>query len=193
GATTGDSGRLVPRLRKVYPRAMRLVDDAARTGEDGGVVSTSLGRSSPRPDDAWQSAQSDASGADADPVEVKRARQSARERGRFTRNFVVQGTAAEWALCWMAGLRSKLVAIAGDAAEPSAIASRSGAAFERVPHLVYYLHDEIIVHTPTEYADAVAAAVVESATAAGRLLFADFPVEFPLDLAIVESYASADA
>src|SRR6478752_125336 len=49
GATTGDSGRLVPRLRKVYPRAMALVDEAARRGEDGGVVSTWLGRSSPRP------------------------------------------------------------------------------------------------------------------------------------------------
>src|SRR3546814_9112581 len=31
GATTGDSGRLVPRLRRAFPRAMRLVDDAART------------------------------------------------------------------------------------------------------------------------------------------------------------------
>ncbi|WP_311417348.1 bifunctional 3'-5' exonuclease/DNA polymerase, partial [Microbacterium sp. ISL-103] len=49
GATTGDSGRLVPRLRKVYPRAMALVDRAARFGEDGGVVSTWPGRSSPRP------------------------------------------------------------------------------------------------------------------------------------------------
>ena len=38
GATTGDSGRLVPRLRRTFPRAMALVDDAARTGENGGVV-----------------------------------------------------------------------------------------------------------------------------------------------------------
>ncbi|HWI30525.1 MAG TPA: bifunctional 3'-5' exonuclease/DNA polymerase, partial [Microbacterium sp.] len=47
GATTGDSGRLVPRLRAVFPRAMELVDEAARTGEEGGIVTTWLGRSSP--------------------------------------------------------------------------------------------------------------------------------------------------
>ncbi len=47
GATTGESGRLVPRLRRAYPRAMALVDDAARVGEEGGVVTTWLGRSSP--------------------------------------------------------------------------------------------------------------------------------------------------
>jgi DNA polymerase-1 len=47
------------------------------------------------------------------------------------------------------------------------------------------------VHAPQETAGAVAAAVEETAAAAGRLLFGDFPVDFPLDLAIVESYASA--
>ena len=62
-----------------------------------------------------------------------------------------------------------------------------------MPHLVYFLHDEIIVHTPREHADTVAAAVHETAHAAGRLLFGDFPVDFPLDLAIVDSYAMADS
>ena len=57
--------------------------------------------------------------------------------------------------------------------------------------LVYFLHDEIIVHAPREVADEVAATVEESARGAGRLLFGDFPVEFPLDLAVVDSYASA--
>ena len=62
-----------------------------------------------------------------------------------------------------------------------------------MPHLVYFLHDEIIVHTPREHADEVATAVRETAHAAGRLLFGDFPVDFPLDLAIVDSYAMADS
>ena len=62
-----------------------------------------------------------------------------------------------------------------------------------MPHLVYFLHDELIVHTPAEHADAVAAAVLDTAKAAGELLFGDFPVDFPLDLAIVDSYAAADA
>src|SRR5690606_36363882 len=40
GSTTGDSGRLVPRLRQGFPAAMRLVDRAAEVGEQGGIVST---------------------------------------------------------------------------------------------------------------------------------------------------------
>ena len=35
--------------------------------------------------------------------------------GRFTRNFVVQGTGAEWALCWLADLRNRLWRLAGRA------------------------------------------------------------------------------
>ncbi|KEP75743.1 3'-5' exonuclease, partial [Microbacterium sp. SUBG005] len=91
GATTGESGRLLPRLRRTFPRAMQLVDDAARTGENGGTVHTWLGRTSPAAGDAWQHLQSLASDAAASGADETRARRSARDRGRFTRNFVVQG------------------------------------------------------------------------------------------------------
>lgn len=182
GATTGDSGRLVPRLRKVYPRAMRLVDDAARKGEDGGVVSTSLGRSSPPPDSAWAAEQSDATGADVDPAAVKRARQRARERGRFTRNFVVQGTAAEWALIWLAEIRHRLRQLPD--AQTDATASGP---FARRAHLAFFLHDEVILHVPEEQADAAASAVREAAAIATRRLFGSFPIDVPLDLQIVQT------
>ena len=108
GATTGSSGRLVPRLRTIFPRAMGLVDEAARTGEEGGIVTTWLGRSSPPPSPGWREAQSRAGDHAASPADERRARQSARDRGRFTRNFIVQGTAAEWSLAWMADLRRRL-------------------------------------------------------------------------------------
>ncbi|RNB50766.1 bifunctional 3'-5' exonuclease/DNA polymerase [Agromyces tardus] len=192
GATTGESGRLVPRLARAYPKAMALVDAAAREGERGRSVTTLLGRSSPRPGPAWHEVQSRASQPDATAADERRARSTARDWGRFTRNFVVQGSAAEWALCWMAALRARLTAI-GDTAPARHAAAASGPAFDRVPHLVYFLHDELIVHTPAEHADAVAAAVLDTAKAAGELLFGDFPVDFPLDLAIVDSYAAADA
>ncbi len=190
GATTGESGRLVPRLARAYPRAMSLVDRAAADGEAGGIVTSLLGRSSPLPSTEWRAVQSRASQPEATAADERRARSVARDWGRFTRNFVVQGSAAEWALCWMAALRSRLAAIgerpAASGVEP---ARASGPVFERAPHLVYFLHDEIIVHTPAVFADEVAAAVEESARGAGRLFFGDFPVEFPLDLAVVESYA----
>lgn len=193
GATTGESGRLVPRLARAFPRAMALVDRAAREGERGGSVTTLLGRSSPLPSVEWRAVQGRASEPDATPTDERRARSTARDWGRFTRNFVVQGSAAEWSLCWMATLRGRLDEIAArvSAATPSAAAS--GPVFGRSPHLVYFLHDEIIVHSPREVADEVAAAVEEAARGAGALLFGEFPVDFPLDLAIVDSYAMADA
>lgn len=190
GATTGDSGRLVPQLGRAYPRAMALVDRAARDGESGRQVTTLLGRSSPLPPPSWHAAQAAASQPDATAIDERRARSSARDWGRFTRNFVVQGTAAEWALCWLAGVRTRLTALSSAAGGPPAVAS--GAVFERAPHLVYFLHDELIVHTPSEMAEAVADAVRESAAEAGRLLFGEAPVEFPLDLTVSESYASAE-
>lgn len=182
GATSGDSGRLVPRLRKVYPRAMARVDEAARTGEDGGVVSTWLGRSSPPPADEWQQLQSRATSADATATDVTIARRRARDWGRFTRNFIVQGTAAEWSLIWLAEIRHRLRAL------PVAhtAASASGP-FARQAHLAFFLHDEVILHVPAEQADAAAAAVRESAAVATRRLFGTFPIDVPLDLRITRT------
>ncbi|RZI93745.1 MAG: bifunctional 3'-5' exonuclease/DNA polymerase, partial [Microbacterium sp.] len=189
GATTGDSGRLVPALRRAYPRAMALVDDAARRGEDGGVVSTWLGRSSPRPSEAWRDIQSQAGAADAVAGADGLARRVSRDRGRFTRNFVVQGTAAEWALAWLADLRARLASL--PAVDQERAAPPSGPVFSRRAHLAFYLHDEIIVHAPAEQADRAAAAVEESARAATRLLFGDFPLDFRLDLRTGEDAAKS--
>ncbi|MCR2800912.1 bifunctional 3'-5' exonuclease/DNA polymerase [Microbacterium sp. zg-Y818] len=185
GATTGDSGRLVPALRRTFPRAMALVDDAARTGEEGGIVATRLGRTSPPPSAVWRAAQGQAGDPEATGVDETRARRWARDRGRFTRNFVVQGTAAEWALAWLADLRGRLAALPAVPAHESA--SRSGPAFERRAHLAFFLHDEVIVHAPAAQADAAAHAVAEAAASAGRLLFGTFPIDFPLDVRIAQS------
>ncbi|MDN3443842.1 bifunctional 3'-5' exonuclease/DNA polymerase [Microbacterium sp. APC 3901] len=182
GATTGDSGRLVPRLRKVYPRAMALVDKAARFGEDGGVVSTWLGRSSPRPSMEWEAMQAAATDSDADPAEVALARRRARDWGRFTRNFVVQGTAAEWSLIWLAEIRHRLHALP----EAELTAPASGI-FGTRAHLAFFLHDEVILHVPREQADAAADAVRDAAVVATRRLFGGFPIDVPLDLRITES------
>jgi len=180
GATTGPSGRLGPRLRSVFPRAMALVDAAAKTGEDGGVVSTLLGRSSPRPDAMWTATQSRASDPDADDSDERLARSRARDRGRFTRNFVVQGTAAEWSLLWLAEIRHRLTALP-DAALP---ASGSGTVFSRRAHLAFFLHDEVIVHAPAEQAEQAASVVRAAAEAATRRLFPGFEIDIPLDLRI---------
>jgi DNA polymerase-1 len=178
GATTGESGRLAPRLRSVFPRAMSAVDAAARTGEEGGVVSTLLGRSSPRPSQAWRSVQSEASGPGAEGADESRARSRARDRGRFTRNFVVQGTAADWALLWLAEIRHRLMGLPA----ASAPAPASGPVFATHAHLAFFLHDEVIVHCPAEQAEEVAAIVRGAAGAATTRLFPAFEIDLPLDL-----------
>ena len=57
--------------------------------------------------------------------------------------------------------------------------------------LVFFQHDEIIVHTPAELAASVAQTVHQSAETARRLLFGDAVVRFPLDVSTVDCYADA--
>lgn len=187
GATTGESGRLLPRLARAYPRALGLTEEAARAGERGDIVTTRLGRSSPRPGESWLAVQAQAYDQAASAIDERRARSQARDWGRFTRNFVVQGSAAEWALCWMAEIRKALRAISDPTAGPDMAAS----VFADTPHLVFFLHDEVVVHTPAGLADRVSDIVTGAAATAGRLLFGEFPVDFPLTVAVVDSYADA--
>ncbi|WP_166968684.1 bifunctional 3'-5' exonuclease/DNA polymerase [Brevibacterium atlanticum] len=190
GSTTGEAGALVPRLRQNFPAAMHLVDTAAEVGRRGGVVSTWLGRTSPAPSEGWQRLQQAANRFDASSADEQRARRAAGDQGRFTRNFVVQGTAAEWALVWLADLRLRLARLptidddGHDGVDRTATAS--GSVFSRRAHLVFFLHDEVIVHAPAEQAEDAAAAIRAAAASAGRLLFGDAPVDFPLDLSIGE-------
>jgi DNA polymerase-1 len=180
GGTRGESGRMMPRLTRRYPRAIGLVEEAARAGERGEVVHTLLGRGSPLPTGAWAERPA-ALGEPPDEGESKEDRDRHRRAwGRFTRNFVVQGTGAEWTLCWLADLRNRLWRLGGTGT------------VEQRPHLVFFLHDEVVVHTPEHLADEVADEVRRAADTAGRLLFGGFPVDFPLDVAVVRSWADAD-
>ena len=128
------------------------MERAARTGEGGGLVRSWLGRTCPP--------------ASLEPMTGEQAR----ARGRFTRNFVIQATAAEWALSLIAGLRARL-------ADPA--------------ELVFFVHDEVVIHTPVELAPQVVEAVRAAGEQAGHLLFGDTPVRFPLDVCVVSCYADA--
>jgi DNA polymerase family A len=173
GATSGESGRMVAGLTRRYPDAFGLVEEAARAGERGQVVRTLLGRGSPALGDAWDRDPDDP------PADFDSQARYRRAYGRFTRNFVVQGTGAEWALCWIADLRNRLWRLGA-----------SGPLVAR-PHLVFFLHDEVVVHTPTVLAEEVVAQATEAAATAAALLFRDLSVDFPLNTAVVRSYADA--
>ncbi len=152
GAGSGSAAQLLGRLRQRFPAAMAYVDDAARAGEEGRLVRSHLGRTCPP----------------ARPGHEQPA--AARARGRFTRNFVVQATAAEWALVVLAELRLALRT------------ARSPA------RLVFFQHDEVLLHVPAEAAEDAAAAVHTAAATAARRLFGTTPVRFPMQVRIVDAY-----
>ncbi|WP_412077575.1 bifunctional 3'-5' exonuclease/DNA polymerase [Streptomyces xanthophaeus] len=175
GQTSGDGLKNLAALRRRFPRAVAYVDEAARAGEEGRLVRTWLGRTCPppvRPGSADEDAGEAGIPQDRDEGWTPSyASTDTRARGRFTRNFVVQGSAADWALLMLAALRQ---ATAGMRAE-----------------LVFFQHDEVIVHCPAEEAEAVAEAIRAAGDRAGRIAFGDTPVRFPFTTAVVECYADA--
>nr|WP_196837107.1 bifunctional 3'-5' exonuclease/DNA polymerase [Zhihengliuella flava] len=175
GQTSGEAGRLMPQLRRTYPDAVGLIDAAARAGEAGRTVATFLGRGSPGPDEAFVAAHRAAGALDAGAAEQQRAEQVARTRGRFTRNFVVQGTAAEWALCWLGQIRLGLR--------------------QRLPDLssriVFFLHDEVMLHVPEQQVSTVVEIVEQAAATATELVFRHDLVETPVSVVVVDSYDQA--
>ena len=171
GATSGESGRLMPQLTRAYPRAIGVVEAAARAGEAGDGVASHLGRGCPPASEEWRARQRTTTAE-----EQRRADGAARARGRFTRNFVVQASAAEWALCWLAEIRRRL-------AGSGIPAPRSRMAF--------FLHDEVVLHVPADRTAEAAAILEDAARAATGLMFGPIPVEFSISTVTVASYADA--
>ncbi|MHA5050343.1 bifunctional 3'-5' exonuclease/DNA polymerase [Streptomyces sp. SD15] len=184
GQTSGDGLKNLAALRRRFPKAVAYVDDAARAGEEGRLVRTWLGRTCPPAAGADDDGASEEAGIPQDePAEAAGAAlgdqgwvpgyasTNSRARGRFARNFVVQGSAADWALLLLAALRRGCADLAAE--------------------LVFFQHDEVIVHCPAEEADAVVAVIREAAELAGRLTFGETPVRFPFTTAVVECYADA--
>jgi DNA polymerase I len=168
GGTAGEAASLLAVLHQRFPAAASYVERAAQAGELGERVRSRLGRTSPAPSEAWRALTG---GAAEDEATEGRARQAARNWGRFTRNFVVQASAADFTAVLLATLRRLLPDRA---------------------HLVFFQHDEVIVHAPDQVAAEVPG-VIESAVAeTAALVFGPAcPVRFPMHTAIVDTYADA--
>nr|WP_312867450.1 bifunctional 3'-5' exonuclease/DNA polymerase [Amycolatopsis pithecellobii] len=164
GGTAGEASSLLALLRRRFPDAVSYVERAAQAGERGERVRSRLGRTSPAPSEAWRTL----TGAAEDDG---RARQAARNWGRFTRNFVVQASAADFTAVLLATLRRRLP---------------EGA------QLVFFQHDEVIVHAPKAVASEVPALIDSAVAETTALLFgASCPVHFPMHTAVVDTYADA--
>lgn len=169
-------------LKRRFPTAFALVEEAARVGETGGVVRSVLGRTCPPPSagDLQWPAEEVAGAADGgrDPAAVAAAR--GRARGRFTRNFVIQASAADWANVLIAVLRGRLATLGGPV---------DGRWHDDRPHLVFFQHDEVLVHSPAEHADAACTAITDAAAEATRLVLGDVGVPVPMEPKVIASYA----
>jgi DNA polymerase-1 len=168
GGTSGSAASLLAVLRKRFPSAIDYVERAAAHGERGLSVRSALGRTSPPPSQAWR----ELTGSTEQATEVA-SRRASREWGRFTRNFVVQASASDWALTMLASLRLSMMRETPDA------------------QLVFFVHDEIVIHCPRESANRCTGLIAAAAVEATSLVFGDTAVRFPLPAGVVDCYADA--
>ena len=174
GATSGESGRMVAGLTRRYPRRLRPRRGGGprRRAGPGGAhaararVADPGRRVGPRPRrPAGRSRQPGPLPARVRPLHPQLRR---------------------------AGHRRRVGAVLDRRpAQPALAPGRRPARSTARPHLVFFLHDEVVVHTPAALADAVAAQATEAAATAAGLLFRDLAIDFPLNISIVRSYADA--
>jgi DNA polymerase I len=126
GQTTGHGAAALRGLDAAYPVAMRYLADAARSAEAGVHLRTRGGRR------VRMSGGGDPSTDERD----QRARAAA--RGRYGRNAMVQGAAAEFFKTWAVIVRARIPTNA---------------------RIVLCLHDELLVHAPSSVAGDVAVIV----------------------------------
>ena len=119
GQRSGAAGRALDGLERAYPVAMRLLDDAYASGAARQPLRTYGGRR----------INLDAMAAGGDDG----------ARGRFARNAIIQGSAAELFKAWAATVRHAVVPLGAQ--------------------IVLCLHDELLVHAPQAPGAEVAAAM----------------------------------
>jgi DNA polymerase-1 len=159
GQTTGHGATALQGLRAAYPVAMAYLDRADRTARAGHDVRTWGGRV------VRMSAAGDAG------LEPAAARARAAARGRYGRNAVVQGSAAELFKLWAVLVRA-----------------RSGDLGARI---VLCLHDELLVHAPATEGPAVAALVADALDEAAHRWAPGAGVRFVADLRVVDRWSEA--
>ena len=165
GQTTGEGARALVGLRRSYPVAMAYLDDADRAAQVGTDLRTYGGR--------LVRMGSAALGEPGEPGTMgeREARSRAAARGRYGRNAMVQGAAAELFKVWAVTVRAR--------------GRDLGAA------VVLCLHDELLVHVPTEHADAAAALVDDALQEAAARWAPDRSVRFLAETSVIRTWAEA--
>ena len=158
GQRSGPAAEALAGLEREYPVAMAHLQRAQDHGRRGEPVRTFGGRLV-RTD--FSSGALDAEARDG----------LAAARGRFARNAVIQGSAAELFKAWAATVRVAVRPLQG--------------------RIVLCLHDELLVHVPQEHAEQAAALVDRALTDAARRWLGGEQVRFVADTSIVRRWSEA--
>jgi DNA polymerase-1 len=140
GQTSGTAGNALRQMQRSYPTALAYLRDAEETGRIGGTLRTYGGRLL-RPAPGW---------------------------GRFARNAVVQGAAAELFKAWAATVRARLP---------------EGA------QIVMCLHDELLVHAPQDHGADVALVLEQALSSTASWWAAGSGVRFVAEVSAGASWA----
>jgi DNA polymerase I len=158
GQTTGFGAQALRRLNAAYPVAMAYLEEADRAGRAGRDLRTYGGR-------LIVLAPTESSGP--------RSASRAAAYGRYARNAMIQGAAAELFKMWAVTVRARCAHL--DA------------------RIVLCLHDELLVHCPREHAETVSRIVEDGLHEAAQRWAPGSGVRFISDTTIVRSWSEAKA
>lgn len=158
GQTSGAAGAALRDMDRAYPVAMAHLRAAEQVGQQGGERRTYGGRLLLL------------RGADQGEAVGEHVVRPA-GWGRFARNAVVQGAAAELFKAWAATVRDGLLELDGE--------------------IVLCLHDELLLHVPTEVGPAAVALLDDALQATAAWWAAGSPVRFVVDVGTGSSWAEA--
>lgn len=160
GQTSGAAGQALKGMESGYPVAMRYLrdaNDAGRAGRDVRTYGGRLVRMGPTPSGLDEEAERSAIAA----------------RGRYARNAVVQGAAAELFKAWAVTVRGR------------------GGPFGA--QVVLCLHDELLVHVPAEHGQAVRQLLETCLQEAARAWAPDDTVRFVAEVSVLQRWSEAKA
>jgi DNA polymerase-1 len=159
GATTGTSAHALHALERAYPTAMGVLERAAAAGRAGEDIFTVGGRRVRM----WVD--------DRIEGDIDRARNVAAGRGRYARNALIQGAAAELFKAWAVTVRARTAGLGAQ--------------------IVLCLHDELLVHVPEPNGEAVAAVLLDTLGEAAGRWSPERDVRFVADVRIVARWSDA--
>lgn len=166
GQTTGHGAAVLPRLHRSYPVAMRLLDDADAAGRAGRDIRTHGGRLIR----LGGVTRDDAAAGNADAA-TRDARSRTAAMGRYARNAVIQGAAAELFKVWAVTVRARGI--------------------EHGARIVLCLHDELLVHAPASSGPQVAELLERCLGEAAHRWSPGSGVRFVADISVLDRWSDA--